>query len=1047
MSTKIILSLLTGICLATSQLIADPTTFWPFYGNADGALTVNATLTSDRFNNPDYAYSFNGTTDYIEYAHAPSLDLTGEMSVETWVYLDSSDSNTNHTLILKAESTSNIEIPNTYSLGTLGNTSYRLCVGGQEILFGEIAFNEWTHLAVTFNHELQRAKCYVNNELVLNRPALLFDIQDSEYPLLVGSDPEHNNNWHGVIDDIRLFDRVISEAEVDSLYNLPFGSHIQINPEYELLFDDVYVGYPDTLDFLISNSGLGLDSLMITEQIYTGSTFLMDLSPYSLLSGENRSLSVIFNPSLPGYFSDMFQVLSNDNLNPIYNLLLTGGAAFPPEISVSPGFIQDTLYTGGVGEYIISIDNSAGLGDLEWSIEVLNDLNADTIYFDKPAWSDWTLSENQDHISDSVWITRANSQGIFNIAAEEGWNHPYSPEGTRWAMGNSVEVPLGDYGTWLYTVDHHPPMMLDTVMTLRLIDSRERYDIIFDIWQNNDNGAGFAYQRISAPGFSVDIPVRDGVTASGTATSIVISLDASESRASSFSSNFQIMSNDIDEPIKYLPFMIEIIESPDISVDSGTLDFTETFIGHPDTIVIEVFNKGYGLLTILDLELPAGPFSVLPTYANIAENSVGLFSVVFNPTTISTYSDEIVFISNDPDEGFFQIPIEASGLHAPEISTEPVAFEEQLILGDTAQIEIEIMNNGFSDLIYEMYPFTSLYDTMILNSSGYDYPLNDFSNDGRYHRHLYTDVDEDSLSVDVKSISFSISENSIEFTITCYEPLEYLWLLSLQIDSDRNTNTGSNNSTFWRNGSDYGVVITPEYGWLMVWQGDQFEIFQNMQHANWTYGDNSISVVIDSGLIPVSDGWDIVATSEIFMSAQYDFAPNLGEQPITIPMWADGIDYSIPSGIVGPGGQEYLTMNIYSSSQDTGFYDAGLVITSNDPNTPEVAIPIHLDVTTSIREQIEIPEQFRLYQNYPNPFNPSTTIRYDLPQSSEVSLVIYDILGRSVWNYEESNHPAGYYSLQWDGLNQNGKQVASGVYLISFSTPEFRAVQKAVLIR
>ncbi len=1047
MSTKFILWLFTGFYLTTSQLLADPLSFWPFYGNAEGASTVNATMTTDRFNNPEYAYSFNGTSDFIDYAHAPSHDLSGEMSIEAWIYLDSTASNTKHTIILKAESASNVEVPSTYSLGTAGITSYRFCVGGQEILFGEIIFNEWTHLAVTFNHELQRALCYVNGELILDRPALLNDIQISDYPLLIGSDAEHDNNWHGVIDDIRLFDRVISETEVDSLYSLPFGPHIQINPEYELFFGDVYAGYPDTLDFLISNSGLGLDSLTITEQIYTGSTFIMDLSPYSLLSGESRSLPVIFNPSIPGYFSDMFQVLSNDNLNPIYNLLLSGGAAYPPEISVSPDLIQDTLYTGGVGEYIITIDNSEGLGDLEWSIDVLNDLNADTIYFEKPSWSDWTLPENQDPISESVWITRANNQGIFNIATEESWNHPYSPEGTRWAKGNSLDVPLGDYGTWLYTVDHHPPMMLDTVMTLRLTDSRERYDIIFDIWQNNDDGAGFAYQRISAPGFSVDIPVREGVTASGTVTSIVILLDASESRASSFSSNFQIMSNDIDEPIKYLPFMIEIIESPDISVDSGTLDFTETFIGYPDTIVIEVFNKGYGPLTILDLELPAGPFSVVPTYANIAENSVGLFSVVFNPTTISTYSDEIVFISNDPDEGFFQIPIEASGLQAPEISTEPGAFEEQLVLGDTAQIEIAILNNGFSDLIYEMYPFTSLYDTMILNSSGNDYPLSNFSTDGRYHRHLYTDVDEDSLRVDVKSISFSISEESIEFTISCYEPLEYLWLLSLQIDSDRNTNTGSNNSTFWRNGSDYGVVITPGYGWLMVWQGDQFEIFQNMQHANWTYGDNSISVVIDSGLIPVSEGWDIVATSEIFMSGQYDFAPNLGEQPITIPMWADGIDYSIPSGNIGPGSQEYLTMNISSSSLDTGFYDAGLVIISNDPSTPEVAIPVHLDVTTSIHEKVETPDQFKLYQNYPNPFNPSTTILYDLPIHSEVSLIIYDILGRSVWSYKESDKPAGYYSLQWDGLNQSGKQVASGVYLISFSTPSYREVQKAVLIR
>ena len=83
----------------------------------------------------------------------------------------------------------------------------------------------------------------------------------------------------------------------------------------------------------------------------------------------------------------------------------------------------------------------------------------------------------------------------------------------------------------------------------------------------------------------------------------------------------------------------------------------------------------------------------------------------------------------------------------------------------------------------------------------------------------------------------------------------------------------------------------------------------------------------------------------------------------------------------------------------------------------------------------------------PNPFNPSTTIEYDLPNTTDLSIVVNDLRGRSIWTYEVSSIPAGSYSLQWDGLDNSGNQVASGVYLISLSTPEFRAVQKAVLIR
>ena len=93
------------------------------------------------------------------------------------------------------------------------------------------------------------------------------------------------------------------------------------------------------------------------------------------------------------------------------------------------------------------------------------------------------------------------------------------------------------------------------------------------------------------------------------------------------------------------------------------------------------------------------------------------------------------------------------------------------------------------------------------------------------------------------------------------------------------------------------------------------------------------------------------------------------------------------------------------------------------------------------------PQKFSLLPNYPNPFNPITTIQYEIPKTSDVSIDIYDILGRTVWSMEESAKPAGYYAIEWNGLTSKGKQASSGVYLISFSTPEFRAVQKAVLIR
>jgi len=75
-----------------------------------------------------------------------------------------------------------------------------------------------------------------------------------------------------------------------------------------------------------------------------------------------------------------------------------------------------------------------------------------------------------------------------------------------------------------------------------------------------------------------------------------------------------------------------------------------------------------------------------------------------------------------------------------------------------------------------------------------------------------------------------------------------------------------------------------------------------------------------------------------------------------------------------------------------------------------------------------IPGKYRLSQNYPNPFNPETTIEYQLPQSAEVSLTIYNIQGKEVRRLVYETKSAGYHRTRWDGRDQFGQQLASGMY-------------------
>jgi hypothetical protein len=95
----------------------------------------------------------------------------------------------------------------------------------------------------------------------------------------------------------------------------------------------------------------------------------------------------------------------------------------------------------------------------------------------------------------------------------------------------------------------------------------------------------------------------------------------------------------------------------------------------------------------------------------------------------------------------------------------------------------------------------------------------------------------------------------------------------------------------------------------------------------------------------------------------------------------------------------------------------------------------------------EVPTDFSLSQNYPNPFNPTTTIKYAIPQDARVNLVIYNILGQAVKTLVNLEQQAGYYTARWDGTNDYGSHVASGIYIYRISAGSYTQTIKMNLIK
>ncbi len=102
---------------------------------------------------------------------------------------------------------------------------------------------------------------------------------------------------------------------------------------------------------------------------------------------------------------------------------------------------------------------------------------------------------------------------------------------------------------------------------------------------------------------------------------------------------------------------------------------------------------------------------------------------------------------------------------------------------------------------------------------------------------------------------------------------------------------------------------------------------------------------------------------------------------------------------------------------------------------------------TDLDEEISLPNSYELSQNYPNPFNPSTIISYAIPQTSFVTIKIYDMLGREVKTLYNAEQVAGVHQITWDARNDNGIKVSTGTYIYRIVTGSFTEAKKMLLLK
>ena len=515
-----------------------------------------------------------------------------------------------------------------------------------------------------------------------------------------------------------------------------------------------------------------------------------------------------------------------------------------------------------------------------------------------------------------------------------------------------------------------------------------------------------------------------------------------------------------------------IREGSHIVLSDQQLSFPQTFLNFTATLPLTFENSGPDTLVISDIMADLPQFSASVTNLVINPGELQAVEVYFTPDDTMLYNGTFTVLNNDPVNFSTTFTVGGEGIFAPDIQTIPLdTFIITVGLTDSVTQPVTIENVGLGELIFNA------------QIAGWDPGTLEGAGGSDTYGHMWIDSDEPNGPIfDWIDISLTGTEvqltgnNSISSEITIGFPFSFYgqpytdfrvctngWLSFNTFSVAYNNQALPSNlapramiAPLWDD-----LIFQPDSRLYYENQGNKLVLmYENVYRITgegpYTFEvilfDNDNIVLQYQNLQNLLDDYTVgiqnhVADDGLTIAHNESYLHNDLAILISRAIW---VSVSPLSGMVPAQSSTDVSLTFITNDFPEGDFWASLQIESNDPDEGIYILPIHMIVSavTGLEDlTMEIPKEFQLFQNSPNPFNPTTVINYHLPKASQVDLVVYNMLGQRIKTLVSGRQDARQYKIRWDGTNDQGAKVASGIYIYQLRSEDNVATKKMILMK